>query len=56
MDDSFEIYCSYCGNIAVLIRTVGKGSRVRKEYLCNDCIEKDMNGELNQKNVLVDNI
>lgn len=61
--DPFEIYCSYCGNVGVLIRHVSTGKKDetgeeirRKEYLCNDCIQKDMDGILDQKEVVVDNI
>ena len=51
-----EIFCSYCGEVAVLIRSVGDKKFKRKEYLCNGCIEKEMNGELKQKWETVDNL
>jgi len=51
-----ENYCSYCGERAVLIRTVGKGLRARKECLCNACIEKEENGNLKTNREVVDNI
>lgn len=50
------LYCTYCGNTAVLIRTVVKGKLRRKEFLCNDCIDKDARGELNQQYETADNI
>lgn len=54
--DPLDIYCTWCGAQAVLIRTVGKGKRRHKEFLCNDCIEKEMKGELNQQAVGIDNM
>jgi len=54
--DPLEIYCTYCGHIAVLIRHVGKGKNKKKEFLCNDCIQKEMDGVLGQQVVGVDNI
>ena len=50
------VYCTYCGERAYLIRTVGTGNRKRKENLCNDCMRKDELGELKQNYQTVDNI
>jgi hypothetical protein len=55
MSDWPELYCSYCGGNAVLIRSVGK--KGKKEYLCNECIGKEERGEpKKQQYQLVDNI
>lgn len=54
MDD---LYCSYCGETAVLIRTPPKDKKSgKKEYLCNDCIGKEERGELKTNYQTVDNL
>ena len=53
MDDT--IYCTYCGEKAVLIRTIGKKFK-RKEYLCNDCIAKEERGEPKAAYEGIDNV
>lgn len=50
-----DIYCSYCGETAVLIRSKDKKSN-KKEYLCNDCIGKEERGELKVNYQTVDNL
>lgn len=50
-----DIYCSYCGETAVLIRTKNKKLGTR-EYLCNDCISKEERGELKINYQTVDNL
>jgi len=53
LDDT--IYCTYCGEKAVLIRTIGKKFK-RKEYLCNDCIAKEERGEPKAAYEGIDNV
>ena len=51
-----NVYCTFCGERAVLIRTVGKKHYQRKEYLCNSCIDKEERGELKMTQQTADNI
>ena len=50
------LYCTFCDNTAVLMRTKAKGKVTQKEYLCNDCISKEERGELKQNHQTVDNL
>ena len=48
-------YCTYCGEKAVMLRNIGNKIK-RKEYLCEECIEKERSGELKQSYETVDNL